>query len=99
MIFNQQKHLSNFVIVFVLMISFVFCCGAAWNTMLSSGDEMSSGHSACGMGDMGSQSTSDHNQFIVSSITSLFKNFTIVLSLALVSVFLVFFKILGLINP
>jgi hypothetical protein len=91
MIFNQRNHLSSFVIVFVLMISFVFCCGAAWNTVLPGDGDMTSDHSACGMGDVGSQSSSDHNQFIFSSVSSLLNNFNIILLVVLVSVFLLFF--------
>ena len=88
MISNQRNHLSNFVIVFVLMVSFVFCCGSAWDSILSSGEGMMSDHTACGTGDMGSQSTSSHVEFVISAVSSLLNNLNIVLSLALVSVFL-----------
>lgn len=91
MILNQRNKFLSPTIVFVLVVSFLFCCGASWNSMVSSGHGMSPEHSACGMGDVGGQTNSSHVQSIVSFPASLLKNFTVVMSLALVSVFVLFF--------
>ena len=91
MILNQRNKFISPAVVFVLMVSFLFCCGASWNGMLSSENHTMNDSSACGMGDVGSQSTSGPGQFIVFSVSSFLNNFNIVLSVALVSVFLLFF--------
>ncbi|MBT3539265.1 hypothetical protein HN481_04020 [Candidatus Parcubacteria bacterium] len=82
MISNIHKNLAVSVIVFSLL----FCCGAAWHTMLVGSDSPMESHAACGMGDVGSQADSGHTYSVVSSIFSLFKNITISLSVVFISV-------------
>ena len=84
--------LRKTMIVSILVFSLLFCCGAAWHTVLAGGSDMSmEGHNACGMGDMGSQAEAGHTYSIVSSILNFFKNilahtlFVLVLGVVLVT--------------
>ena len=91
MISNSKNNSIISVIAFMLMVSFLFCCGAAWNSMIFGESGMVADHSACGMGDVGDQKSTSHTQFIILSIIDLFNSFSVVLSLVLVQIFLFFF--------
>jgi len=74
--FLNKHSFISVVTVFVLVLSFLFCCGASWHNILFGADNSMSEHSACGMGDVGNQDNSAHVSFTVTSIITFLQNFT-----------------------
>lgn len=87
---NWIKHKKIFsgIVILLIGVGLLFCCGASFQTLLSSGNNMD--HAACGMTDMAGSSgssQSQHNYMIVTSFAKLLNNFVLVLSILFVSIF------------
>ncbi len=68
--------MRKYIISCIIVFSLLFCCGAAWHTILLGDTLPMEGHAACGMGDVNSQPDSGHTYSIVSSRIILLKNIT-----------------------
>ena len=84
----KQQNLSRMVIVLIIGLSMLFCCGAAWSSIVPSPSMEMGGHSACGMSDVDGDSGISHNYMIVVSALSLLKSLFPIFLIALLSLFL-----------
>ncbi len=63
----KRQNLLKIVTVFTVGFGLLFCCGAAWYSMVPSLSVTMDGHEACGMTDTADNTDGGHNYMVVNT--------------------------------